>query len=40
MMGQPDVQRDAIGVLDHVLDDGFIDWGTGFMTGYRHIRQH
>ncbi len=36
-MGHPEVQRDAIAVLDHVLDDGFIDWETGFITGYRHI---
>ena len=37
LMGQPDVQRDALRVLDHVLDDGFINWETGFITGYRHI---
>ncbi|MBI4584514.1 MAG: hypothetical protein HY717_10900 [Planctomycetes bacterium] len=27
----------AIAILDHVLDHGFIDEGTGFITGYRHI---
>ncbi len=37
MMGQVDVQREALAVLDHVLDDGFIDWDSGFIKGYRHI---
>src|SRR5205085_7230173 len=37
LMGQPEVQREALGVLDHVLEDGFIDWESGFITGYRHI---
>jgi hypothetical protein len=37
LMGQPDVRREALRVLDHVLDDGFINWQTGFITGYRHI---
>jgi hypothetical protein len=36
IMGQPDVQREALGVLDHVLDDGFIE-DSGFILGYRHI---
>jgi len=37
LMGKPDVQRDALALLDHVLDDGFIDWNSGFIWGYRHI---
>ncbi|MCL4506994.1 MAG: hypothetical protein M1140_13360 [Chloroflexi bacterium] len=37
MMGQPDVQREALAVLDHVLEDGFVDWDSGFIKGYRHI---
>jgi hypothetical protein len=39
VMGQPDAQREALGLLDHVLDDGFIDWSTGFIKPYRHIQQ-
>jgi hypothetical protein len=36
-MGKPEVMQDGLRVLDHVLDDGFIDWESGFITGYRHI---
>ncbi|MCS7060426.1 MAG: hypothetical protein RMN25_04600 [Anaerolineae bacterium] len=37
VMGRPDVRDDALGILDHVLEDGFIDWSTGFIRPYRHI---
>jgi hypothetical protein len=37
VMGQPDVQVQALGLLDHVLDDGFVDWTTGFVKPYRLI---
>jgi hypothetical protein len=37
VMGQPAVQSEALALLDHVLDDGFIDWESGFISGYRHI---
>ena len=37
IMGQPEVSRDGLCVLDHVLEDHFIDWETGFIKGYRHI---
>ncbi len=30
-----DLQRQALALLDHVLEDGFIDHETGFITGYR-----
>jgi hypothetical protein len=32
---RPAWQRDARDVLDHVLDDGFLDERTGFLRGYR-----
>ena len=32
---RPEWQSKALGVLDHVLDDGFIDPNTGFILGYR-----
>lgn len=37
VMSRPDVRDDALGLLDHVLEDGFIDWATGFIRPYRHI---
>ena len=37
VMSRPDVRQDALGILDHVLEDGFIDWTTGFIKPYRHI---
>lgn len=32
---RPEWQSKALSVLDHVLDDGFIDADTGFIRGYR-----
>lgn len=32
---RPDWQSKALSILDHVLDDGFIDPNTGFIRGYR-----
>jgi hypothetical protein len=32
---RPEWQRKALSVLDHVLDDGFIDPKSGFIRGYR-----
>jgi hypothetical protein len=29
------MMSDALKILDHVLDCGFIDWETGFIKGYR-----
>ncbi len=37
VMGRPDVCREALALLGHVLKDGFIDWDAGFIAGYRHI---
>jgi len=31
----PALAKKAISLLDHVLEDGFIDYETGFITGYR-----
>ena len=31
----PSLAQKAIQLLDHVLEDGFIDYNTGFITGYR-----
>jgi hypothetical protein len=31
----PALAEKAISLLDHVLEDGFIDYETGFITGYR-----
>ncbi|MBM4024936.1 MAG: hypothetical protein FJ280_05945 [Planctomycetes bacterium] len=31
----PGLQKTALSVLDHVLENGFIDYETGFITGYR-----
>lgn len=35
VLGKPDWQQKAVRILDHVLDDGFIDEETGFIRGYR-----
>jgi hypothetical protein len=32
---KPEWQRAALNILDHVLDDGFLDEKTGFIRGYR-----
>ena len=32
---KPDWQSNALGILDHVLDGGFLDERTGFIRGYR-----
>jgi hypothetical protein len=37
---KPEWQAQALGILDHVLDHGFINWNTGFITGYRHTQTH
>jgi hypothetical protein len=34
-LGKPEWQTNALRILDHVLDDGFINESTGFITGYR-----
>ena len=34
-LGRPEWQRDARDILDHVLEDGFLDERTGFIRGYR-----
>ena len=34
-LGRPEWQAQALAILDHVLEDGFIDPNTGFITGYR-----
>lgn len=31
----PALEKKAISLLDHVLEDGFINYETGFITGYR-----
>jgi len=31
----PSLEEKAISLLDHVLENGFIDYETGFITGYR-----
>ena len=31
----PALQKTALRLLDHVLEDGFINYDTGFITGYR-----
>ena len=31
----PGLQKKALRLLDHVLENGFIDYDTGFITGYR-----
>jgi len=34
--GDAALAQKAVQLLDHVLEDGFIDHDTGFITGYRH----
>lgn len=34
-LNRPDWQTKALQILDHVLDCGFLDEGTGFIKGYR-----
>jgi hypothetical protein len=34
-LGRPDWESNALDILDHVLDCGFIDEPTGFIRGYR-----
>lgn len=34
-LGKPDWQSNALAILDHVLDCGFLDETTGFIRGYR-----
>ena len=36
-LGEEDWRTTALGILDHVLDHGFIDYETGFISGYRNI---
>ena len=31
----PSLEKKAVSLLDHVLENGFIDYETGFITGYR-----
>ncbi len=35
----PALESLALSLLDHVLDDGFVDFETGFIQGYRDIAQ-
>ena len=35
VLGHRDWQSNALAILDHVLDDGFVDQATGFIRGYR-----
>ncbi len=37
-LGKPDWQATALGVLDHVLDHGFLDEQTGLIRGYRNTK--
>ncbi|MHB1034743.1 MAG: hypothetical protein ACYC35_09320 [Pirellulales bacterium] len=34
-LGKPEWQRQALAILDHVLEGGFLDEKTGFIRGYR-----
>lgn len=34
-MNDQETAAKALKLIDHVLEDGFIDWETGFITGYR-----
>jgi len=34
----PAMARKAVLLLDHVLEDGFVDHDSGFVTGYRHTK--
>jgi hypothetical protein len=36
-LNRPEWQATALGILDHVLEDGFLDEETGFIRGYREI---
>ncbi|MCP4453602.1 MAG: hypothetical protein GY809_19250, partial [Planctomycetes bacterium] len=36
--GDASLAHKAVQLLDHVLEDGFINEGTGFITGYRHTQ--
>ncbi len=36
-MGRPEMERTALSVLDHVLENGFIDASSGLIRGYRHV---
>ncbi len=31
------MRQTALSILDHVLEDGFIDRSTGLIRGYRHV---
>jgi len=33
--GRPEIARQALQLLDHVLESGFVDEATGFVVGYR-----
>ena len=35
LLAHPDWQSNALAILDHVLDGGFVDETTGFIQGYR-----
>jgi hypothetical protein len=34
-LGKPEFQSNALAILDHVLEGGFLDYETGFIRGYR-----
>jgi hypothetical protein len=34
-VGNPSLEKKALSLLDHVLENGFINYDTGFITGYR-----
>lgn len=36
-LDRPEWRATALGILDHILEDGFVDEATGFIRGYRHI---
>jgi hypothetical protein len=36
-LGRTDWQATALGILDHVLDHGFLDYESGFIKGYRNV---
>lgn len=35
--GQPAMEKTALSVLDHVLENGFVDGQSGLIRGYRHV---
>jgi len=35
VLNRPDMRSNAVAILDHVLDCGFLDEQTGFIRGYR-----